>query len=1058
MLELIGQLATVAFVARLGGPSFGSSGAPLALSRVTSCYLGLLSLVTVLASVGALSQSAILLDRSLVREELQLWRLGSAFLYTDGLGAGFALQLWFFGTYSTLLEKRHFPQSGLRYTGMLAAGVVLIAAQALLLAAPTPLALGHALTFYAVALWSRTGAAKSYELLRIGAVRAAFVPWCLLAGALPLVGAQATLCNTFGIAAALAFDAAVGLPPPSHNAVQREAAAAAAAERVRAASAGGGAADGDGEKTPNSKGSGGRRWGRGAKKKEAAGGGGYPRTAQLVVAGAIVLYHAGARLAERRAERSSEMRVAKGLRAAMDLEEPQISALISRATEGRAAAGATVADPATIFAVWGFAVEHWAQALAHRTAPISINAMDAADPEATRQAVWGALARAELPADENISAILPELYRLMGISHLLPPPEATPHLAVAVRSYRQNRAQVSAAHAFIRNSVYHGDQPEERAKKAQADEIFSAVNATLVEYDLPHHMTDLRVLEELLGLLELPRDALSFRIETLLLDAIRAHRANRAVFGRTQMAEMAAKLTALLHNDSTAVAADGTPRLTIEETWSAEACNETAQTALNEMLHWADGLPADADDEMVWAKTLDVLGIDSLEGTLHIQPDGGAPKPLLATAFAEMRRRRADEEATQRAYNDLIALVRAEDASLVADDTKKRVASERYDEARATWLASLLAKASELGVPAAADAAAVTAAPEGAAEVELLDVEDWDVNWEGANVSAWAEELAELRPLIEERKKAAAERAAAAVAAADSKEAAAAAEARDRSEHYARLLQLPSLIDATLSGWLDPGEDMSDKEIFRELMRLMGLPDAVEGRLMRTMVEGVKQHRLRREREEVEHGDWSDLGPENLVHRTTLRSSVPDLPPATSLVNAGGDGNDFAVFIATLLLAVGAHARVTLGCSPDVTLPPPAPDGPPWAVAAHEAALAADPPAWPDKGHVCGMFAEVRMGKVPMKLVAWVRTLLPGSKWLGKAYHYRLDRHGYVWLNLDWVDTQRVQRPGVPYKPYATQTTYYPSLLWETEGLEVDSAGAPKPKHSPSEALLIGVR
>ena len=29
---------------------------------------------------------------------------------------------------------------------------------------------------------------------------------------------------------------------------------------------------------------------------------------------------------------------------------------------------------------------------------------------------------------------------------------------------------------------------------------------------------------------------------------------------------------------------------------------------------------------------------------------------------------------------------------------------------------------------------------------------------------------------------------------------------------------------------------------------------------------------------------------------------------------------------------------------------------------------------------------------------------------------------------------------------------------YTTEGLEVDSAGAPKPKHSPSEALLIGVR
>ena len=84
----------------------------------------------------------------------------------------------------------------------------------------------------------------------------------------------------------------------------------------------------------------------------------------------------------------------------------------------------------------------------------------------------------------------------------------------------------------------------------------------------------------------------------------------------------------------------------------------------------------------------------------------------------------------------------------------------------------------------------MTAAPEGAAEGELLDVEDWDVNWEGANVSAWAEELAELRPLIEERKKAAAERAAAAVAAADSRRRRRRRGARPVGAH-ARLLQLP---------------------------------------------------------------------------------------------------------------------------------------------------------------------------------------------------------------------------------------------------------------------------
>ena len=35
--------------------------------------------------------------------------------------------------------------------------------------------------------------------------------------------------------------------------------------------------------------------------------------------------------------------------------------------------------------------------------------------------------------------------------------------------------------------------------------------------------------------------------------------------------------------------------------------------------------------------------------------------------------------------------------------------------------------------------------------------------------------------------------------------------------------------------------------------------------------------------------------------------------------------------------------------------------------------VAADPPPWSARGHVCGMFAEVRMGKMPLKLVPWVR-------------------------------------------------------------------------------------
>ena len=72
---------------------------------------------------------------------------------------------------------------------------------------------------------------------------------------------------------------------------------------------------------------------------------------------------------------------------------------------------------------------------------------------------------------------------------------------------------------------------------------------------------------------------------------------------------------------------------------------------------------------------------------------------------------------------------------------------------------------------------------------------------------------------------------------------------------------------------------------------------------------------------------------------------------------------------------------------------------------------------------------------------------------------YRLDREGYVWLNLDWVDGSRLQRPGAPFKPFDTLVTYYPTaLLWETDGEEFDSSGVPKPRKAPVESLRMGTR
>jgi len=406
-------------------------------------------------------------------------------------------------------------------------------------------------------------------------------------------------------------------------------------------------------------------------------------------------------------------------------------------------------------------------------------------------------------------------------------------------------------------------------------------------------------------------------------------------------------------------------------------------------------------------------------------------------AFRSVRERRAADARMHEAFDELIATVKAEDASLAVEEAKKAVTQTRYNANRLVWLRKLLGRASQLGFLGGAEG-------QGTSE-DLSEVDEWDVDWEGANFTAWEEELGSLH---------AAERARSNTTALSPQAQRDAA----KREHYARLLKLPRLVDETLSSWVDLSDDLSDKQIFQELLRMMGLAEAVEPRLMRTLVEAVKQHRLRKEREAAEQTDWSELGPEPLHHRQDLRSPYPAPEPAYSHVNVGGSGNDFAVFVATLLQAIGAHVRISSGCSSNATLPATKPDDPPWVLAASQARAAASP--WlGDPAQICHLFTEVRLGKQPSKIVGWVRAALPGSTWLGRHYHYRLDGDGYAWLNLDWIDSHRTQRPGAPYKHCDTLATYHPSsLTWEIEGSALDSAGQPRPEYAPVHTLNMGLR
>ena len=84
MLDLVGQLFAVAFVARIC--SAAACGSPAVLARVTAVYVIILCITSALHAIGAVPLDLFSLDLSRVKEDLQLWRLVTAFIWCDGLG------------------------------------------------------------------------------------------------------------------------------------------------------------------------------------------------------------------------------------------------------------------------------------------------------------------------------------------------------------------------------------------------------------------------------------------------------------------------------------------------------------------------------------------------------------------------------------------------------------------------------------------------------------------------------------------------------------------------------------------------------------------------------------------------------------------------------------------------------------------------------------------------------------------------------------------------------------------------------------------------------------
>lgn len=156
MLDGIGAVLVLSFLLAISG--LGQE--TLRPARVTAVYLIGFALLSCMGAFGILPSDLLLVqvaspEGQLVSDQWHPWQLLTAFFWADGLGLGFAIQLWLFYMFSSALEHLHYNGSAVKYGLTLSVGAALILLQCVVLRSSTPLALAHPLTFFVVGLASR---------------------------------------------------------------------------------------------------------------------------------------------------------------------------------------------------------------------------------------------------------------------------------------------------------------------------------------------------------------------------------------------------------------------------------------------------------------------------------------------------------------------------------------------------------------------------------------------------------------------------------------------------------------------------------------------------------------------------------------------------------------------------------------------------------------------------------------------------------------------------------------------------------------------------------------
>ena len=107
----------------------------------------------------------------------------------------------------------------------------------------------------------------------------------------------------------------------------------------------------------------------------------------------------------------------------MDVEREPLSTLVAKFSAQRPLAG----DAASVFAMWAFAAEHWAQAAGANG--VVLGRPSAEDEAGLQQAVSQMVSRVSIPAEYSNLELVPEVLVHMGANRLLPSPDVAAHIA-----------------------------------------------------------------------------------------------------------------------------------------------------------------------------------------------------------------------------------------------------------------------------------------------------------------------------------------------------------------------------------------------------------------------------------------------------------------------------------------------------------------------------------------------------------------------------------------------------------------------------------------------------